>query len=109
MTTGRTCRWIGCDERPRARGVCKSHLDKTMRAGRRAIRHAAGRTTPRPRPRPPVADRLEELAWLLGGGCWPPDAARRCGWTLESARSAAHRNGRADIATMLTRHKEMTP
>ena len=46
MTTGRTCRWIGCDERPRAHGVCKSHHDKTMRAGRRAIRRAAAGHTP---------------------------------------------------------------
>lgn len=110
MTAARTCRWIGCDERPRAHGVCKSHHDKTMRAGRRAIRRAAaGHTPPPPRPRPPVADRLEELEWILGGGCWPPDAARRCGWTLESACAAARKHGRADIAAMLTRHKEMTP
>lgn len=108
MTADRTCRWIGCDERPRARGVCKSHHYRTMRAGRRA---ATGqpRPEPRPEPQPPVADRLEELEWLLGGGCWPPDAARRCGWTLESACAAARKHGRADIAAMLTRHKEMTP
>lgn len=100
------CRWIGCTVPARAKGVCQRHHGRTMRAGRRAARGVSPADVARAihqaeTAASPIPDRLDDLAWLLSNGEWPDHAARRCGWTRDSASRAAVRAGRGDVAGML--------
>lgn len=51
-----------------------------------------------------AADRLDDLAWLLDGGVWPPSAARRCGWTVAGAEKAARKHRRPRVARAMYPH-----
>lgn len=49
----------------------------------------------------PIRDRLEDLEFLLDHGEDGDRAARRCGWSRESALSIARRHDRPDLADRL--------
>lgn len=48
-------------------------------------------------------ERLDDLAWLIDGGVWPPTACARVGWTLTAAEKAA-RDRAPHLGVVLRRH-----
>lgn len=78
-----------CDLPVRSLGLCNSHYRKARRA-----RATTQRTT----------DRLNEVQHLIDGGVWPPNAVKRCEWTLTGAEKAARVAGRDQLANTLRPH-----
>lgn len=58
-----------------------------------------------------VTHRLDEMEHLIAGSVWPPDAAHRVGWSLETAERAAARHGRHNLAARLAaaRRQHLSP
>lgn len=86
-----------CDQPARSRGLCNLHYHRARRAKIAAEREAAGQTrSTRTR------ERLDELEWLITGGVWPVEAAKRCGWgQLASAESVARRHDHPVLPAIL--------
>lgn len=82
-----------CDTPARSRGLCNLHYH---RARRIEIAETRSKNT-----RAEAEYRLGELAWLIDGGVYPPEAARRCDWTVAAAEKCARRYDRGDIARTL--------
>lgn len=61
--------------------------------------------------RPEVMHRLDEVEHLVAGSTWPPHAARRVGWSVETAERAAARHGRYELAARLAaaRRQHLSP
>lgn len=96
-----SCQWLHCVEPARTKGVCNRHYSRTLRAGDRAVSGAPVAdilATIARSDQTPQRERLEDLAWLLDMGEWPPRAARRCGWTVPGAINAAYAYDRSDLA-----------
>ncbi|MGO1325094.1 MAG: hypothetical protein ACTMH8_06130 [Brevibacterium aurantiacum] len=56
-----------------------------------------------------VSYRLGELEHLLAGGIWPPTAARRVGWSVETAERAAARHGKYELAARIANARRRLP
>lgn len=93
-----TC--TACDRPARSRGLYQAHYHQARRAERAANR-AAARTT---EPRMSRTERLTEMQWLIDGGVWPIEAAKRVGYTFHSAETAAYHAG-ADRLRDVLRHE----
>lgn len=100
-----------CDRPVKARGLCDTHYRAVLRAERKMSPAAARRerdealTKARSARRDRAQERLDELAFLLDTGEWPPRACKRLGWTVPGAVIAAKRAGRGDITAVLWRHE----
>ena len=68
---------------------------------------------PEPKRIPPaeVMHRLDEMEHLVAGSIWAPHAARRVGWSIETAERAAARHGHHELAARLAaaRRRHLSP
>lgn len=83
------CTVPDCDRPHRSQGMCEMHYRRAWRAEAAKKRSENARAE--------ATYRLDELTWLLDGGVWPPEAARRCGWTVAGAEKAARKQDREEI------------
>lgn len=86
-----------CDQPARSRGLCNTHYHRARRAKITAGKKASGETR-----QGRTRERLDELEWLIDGGVWPVEAAKRCGWgNLASAESIARRHNHPVLTPIL--------
>lgn len=91
------CTIPDCDRPHRSQGMCEMHYRRAWRAEAAKKRSENARAE--------ATYRLDELAWLLDGSVWLPDAVRRLGWTASSAAMCARRHGREDLARRIEAHR----
>lgn len=109
-----TCQRDTCDRPARSRGLCENHYRQQLRAERAnapkdpAVALAARRQSivkAQEANQLRARDRLDELAWLIDAGEWPPRACERLDWSLSAALKAARRYDIRAVYMALENHR----
>lgn len=109
-----TCARPDCDRPTHARGLCDNHYRQLLRTERPkaekdpAVALAARRKSivkAQEANQMRVRDRLDELAFLLECGEWPPRACERLDWSLSAALKAARRYDIRHVYMALENHR----
>lgn len=94
------CQRDTCDRPTRSRGLCENHYRQLLRAERGtppkdpAVALASRRKSivkAQEANKLRARERLDELAYLLACGEWPPRACERLDWSISAAVKAARR------------------